>query len=172
MHNRLKHIPDKKVPGRWLTNCPVDLGELSLRANWALLSPRAVHLSSSVLAKAIIKNRNSCGDMLSLYLTPTLNSMDVSNFPMIILTILLLHMHLIAEHSLGGAPYFSSMAISNALLEVSKALTRSVNSTHVGRLWWYLRCRSFLIRECDILASNSRCGSKLAFHAVFADYLE
>ena len=46
---RLTRIQEEKVPGRWLTNCPVDLGELYLRT-----SPRAVHLSSSVLAKAII----------------------------------------------------------------------------------------------------------------------
>ena len=69
------------MPGRWLTNCPVDLGELSLRENWDLLSPRAVHSSSSVLAKAIIKNINSTGAILSPCLTPTLNSMDVSTFP-------------------------------------------------------------------------------------------
>ena len=39
---------------------------------------------------------------------------------MIILTMLLLYMSLIAENSLGGAPYFPSMAMSNALLEVSR----------------------------------------------------
>ena len=65
MYNKSNRIPDEKVPGRWLTNFTVDLGELSSRENWALLSPRAVHPSSSVLAKAIIKNRNSTGAMLS-----------------------------------------------------------------------------------------------------------
>ena len=72
MQNKSNSIPDKKVPGRWITNCPVDLGLLNLLANWALLSPRAVHLSSSVLAKAIIKKRNSIGAMISSCLTPTL----------------------------------------------------------------------------------------------------
>ena len=59
MQNRLKSIPDEKVLGQWLTNVPVDIGELSLCKNWALLILRAVHSSSSVLEKAIIKNRNS-----------------------------------------------------------------------------------------------------------------
>ena len=47
---------------------------------------------------------------------------------------LLLYMRLIAEHGLGGAPYFPSEAISNFLLEVSKAFNRSANSTHAGKL--------------------------------------
>ena len=133
MYNKSNSIPEKKVPGRWITNCRVDLGELSLRENWALLSPRAVHLSSSVLAKAIIKNRDSTGAMLYSCLTPTLKSMDVSNLMMMILTMILLYMRLIAECSLGGAPYFPSMAMSSELLEVSKALNRSENATYVGR---------------------------------------
>ena len=104
-----------------------------MRANWALLSPRVVHSSSNVSAKAIIKNRNSNGDMLSPCLTPTLNSMDVSNFPIMSLTTLFSYMRLIDERSLGGAPYFPSMAMISALLEVSNDLTRSTNTTHVGR---------------------------------------
>ena len=114
MQNKLNSIPDEKVPGRWLTNCPVDLGELSLRANWALLSPRAVHSSSSVLEKVVIKNRNITGAMLSPCLTPTLNSMDIYALPMMSLITLLLYMRLIAERSLGSAPYFPSMAMSSA----------------------------------------------------------
>ena len=64
MQNRSNSIPDEKVPVRCLTNCPVDLGELYLNENWALFSLRAVHSSSSVSAKAIIKNRNSTGVIL------------------------------------------------------------------------------------------------------------
>ena len=59
MQNRLKRIPDEKVLGQWLTNVLVDSGEFSLRKNWALLILRAVHSSSSVSEKAIIKNINS-----------------------------------------------------------------------------------------------------------------
>ena len=114
MQNRLNSIPDENVPGRWITSCPVDLGELSLRTNWVMISPRAVQSSSSVLAKAIIKNKNNTGAMLSPYLTLTLNSMDLSTFPMMSLTILLSYMCLIAERSLEGAPYFTSMAIRSA----------------------------------------------------------
>ena len=51
MQNKLNSILDKKVPGRWLTNRPFDVCELSLRANWGFLSPRAVQLSSSVFVK-------------------------------------------------------------------------------------------------------------------------
>ena len=145
MHNRLKHIPDKKVPGRCLTNCPVDLGELYLRTNWAFISPISVHSSSSILTKAIIKNRNSTGAMLSPCLTTTLNLMDVSKFMMMSLTILLSYMPLIDDRSLGGAPYFPSMAMGSVRLEVSKALTRYTNATNVGRLWLCIRCRSVLI---------------------------
>ena len=72
MHNISNSVPYEKVPGMWLTNSPVDLGGLSLRANWYLLSPRAFHSSSSVSAKAIIKNRNSTGAVMSPCLTPTL----------------------------------------------------------------------------------------------------
>ena len=114
MQNKSNCNPDEKVPGRWLTNCLVDLGELYLRANWALLSPRAVHLSSSVSEKAIINNRNSTGAMLSPCLTPNFNSMDVSTFPMMSLTIPLSYIRLIAEHIHGGAPYFPSMAMRSA----------------------------------------------------------
>ena len=114
IQNKSNSIPDEKVPVWWITNCPIDLGELSLRANWALLSPRAVHLSSSVSEKAIIKNRNITGAILYPCLTPTFNSMDASTFPVISLTIILLYMCLIAENSLGGAPYFPSMAMNSA----------------------------------------------------------
>ena len=72
MQNISKRVPYKKVPVRWINNCPVDLGELSLCENWALLNPRAVHLSSSVSDNAIIRNRNSTRAMLYPCLTPTL----------------------------------------------------------------------------------------------------
>ena len=114
MQNKSNSILEDKLPGWWITNFPVDRGELYLRANWYLFSPRAVHLYSSVSAKAIIKNRNSTWAMLSPCFKPTLNSMDVSTFPMMSLTILLAYMCLIPEHSLGGAPYFPSMAMRGA----------------------------------------------------------
>ena len=41
-------MSDVKVPGLWITSCPVDLGELSLHTNWALISPRTVQSSYSV----------------------------------------------------------------------------------------------------------------------------
>ena len=61
------------------------------------------------------------------------------------LTTILFYMSFMAEYSLGGAPYFTSMAMSNAWLEVLKVLTRSVNATHVGRLWFCIRHISVLI---------------------------
>ena len=114
MQNKSNSIPDDKVPVQWLTNFPVNLGGLSLRENWSLLSPRAVHLPSSVSEKAIIKKRNSTGAMLSPCFTPTFKSMDVSTLPMVSFTILLVYMCLIAECSIGGAPYFPSMEMSSA----------------------------------------------------------
>ena len=71
--------------------------------------------------------------------------MNVSTLQMMILNMLLLYMRLISEHSLESAPYFPSMAMSNAWLEVSKALNISENATHVGSLWLCLRCRIVLI---------------------------
>ena len=82
--------------------------------NWDLLSPRAVHFSSCVSEKAIIKNRSSTGTILSPCLTPNLKSTDVSTLPTMSLIILLSYMRLIDECSLGGAPYFPSMAMSSA----------------------------------------------------------
>ena len=101
------------MPCWWLTNCPFDICELSLCTNWALISPRAVHSSSSVLDKAIIKNINSTGAMLSPCLTPTLKSMDVSTLLMMRLTMLLSYMRFITERSLRGAPYFPIMFMSS-----------------------------------------------------------
>ena len=77
MQNKSNILTDKMVPGRWLTNFLVDLGELYLRANLNFLSPRAIHSSSSVLVKAFINNRNRTGAMISPCLIPTLKSMDV-----------------------------------------------------------------------------------------------
>ena len=114
MNNKSNSIPDEKVPVRWLNNCPVDLGELFLHVDWDLISLRAFHLYYSVLAKASIKNRDSTGAMLSPCLTPNLKSMDVSTFPVMISTMLLSYIRLIAERSLGGAPYFPSMAMSSS----------------------------------------------------------
>ena len=139
----MKIFSGEKVPGQWITICPVDLGELYLHANWYLLNPRSVHLSSSISENATIRNRNSTGAIMVSCLALTLRSMDVSILPMMSLTTLLLYMGLIAEHSLGGAPYFTSMEISNAWLEVSNALTRSMNGNHVGSLWLCLICRMF-----------------------------
>ena len=129
----------------WLTNCPVDLGELSLCANWDFINYRSVHSSSCVLEKDIIKNRNNTVAIMSTCLTPTLESMDVSILTMIILTTFLSYINFLAEHSLGGAPYFPSMEMSNAWLDVSKTLPRSANAIYVWRLWLCLRCRSVLI---------------------------
>ena len=90
MHNISNRVPDKKVSGQWLTNCPVDLGELYLFYDWDLLNPRAAHSSSSDSKKSIIKNRNSTRNMLSPCLTPILKSMDISTLPMMIFHMLLL----------------------------------------------------------------------------------
>ena len=124
----------------WLTNFPVDLGELSLCADWDFLNPRVVYSSFSVSEKDIIRNRKSNGYMMYPCLARTLKSMDV-----LILRMMSLATLLIAEHSLGGAPYFTSMAMINAWLEVSKSLNRYENSTHVGRFWLFIRYRSVLI---------------------------
>ena len=95
---------DENVPGWWLTNCPVYLDVLSLCANWDFLNPRAVHFSSSVSAKAIIRNINSTGGILLPCLAPTLKLMAVSIMPMMSWNALFLYMRLFAEHSLGGVP--------------------------------------------------------------------
>ena len=133
-----KRVLDVKVTGRWLTSCLVDLGELSLHANWYFLGPRAVHLSSIFLVNAIIRNRNSTGAMLSPFFTLTLKSMDVSIFPMMILTTILSYVYFIYDHSLGGELHFTIMSMSSAWLDTPKDLNMSANDTHVGRFWFCL----------------------------------
>ena len=97
-----------------LTIRPVDRDELSLHENYYLLSPRSVHLYSSVLEKAIIRNINRTGVILYPFLTPALKLMYVSILLMMRLTFILLYICLIDEHSLEGAPYFPSMEIISA----------------------------------------------------------
>ena len=138
-------MPDVKVPGLLITSCPVGLSDLYLRENWSFLSPRSVHLSSSVLENTIIRNRNRTGYIILPCLAPTLKSMDFSIFTMMILNTLLLYICLVAEHSLGVAPYFLSIDMSSAWLDVSNSLTRSENTTHFGRFCLFLRCRSVFI---------------------------
>ena len=87
MQKRSKSVSDVKVPGWWLTIFPVDHSGLSLRTNWSLINPRAVHSSSRFLAKDIIRNRNNTRAMLYPCLTPNLKSIYVSILPMTILTI-------------------------------------------------------------------------------------
>ena len=101
------------MPCWWLTNCPVDIGDFSSHKNWALLNPRAFHLSSSVLENAIVRNRNSSGDVISPCLTPTLKSIGVSTLTMMNVTTLFLYMRLIAEHSLERDQKILNMAMSN-----------------------------------------------------------
>ena len=128
-----------KVPIRWLTSCPVDIGKLSLHKNWDLLSPRTIHLYSSVFLKSITRNSNSTDAMMYPCLKPTLKSLDVSILTMMSLTATFSYTCLIPEHSLGGAPYLPSMEISSAWLEVYKELTRSINATYVGNVRFRVR---------------------------------
>ena len=118
MQNILKSVPDVKVTGWWLTSCLVDIGELYFRKKWALLSTRAVHSSSSVLEKVIVRNINSTGYMLYNFLTPNLKSMDFSILPMTSLTTILSCVCLMDKNSLGGAPYFPSMEMSSAWFDI------------------------------------------------------
>ena len=154
-----------KVQGQWLNNCLVEIGELSLRANWSLLNPIAVHSSSSVLAKDIIRNRNRTGAILSPCLTTTLKSIVVSFLIMMSLTTLLSYMHLMAEHGLGGAPYFPNMVMSNAWLEVSKAFTRFTNATSVGSFWLCLKCSYFV--QCTYVNTSRKIFSVEGMHRFY-----
>ena len=101
------------MSGWRLTSRQVNIGELSLRGNWDLFSTRIFHLYPCLI--------------------PTLKTIYVSIFMMMRLTLLLLYINLIADDILGGAPYFPSMAMSSAWLEVSKDLDRYFNGTHFGR---------------------------------------
>ena len=61
------------------------------------------------------------------------------------LNTILSYIRSVAENSLRGAPYFTSMEMISAWLEVLKALNRSSNTTHFGILWLCIRFRSFFI---------------------------
>ena len=83
-----------------------------------------------------------------------------------------LYMLFISNHSLGGVPYFPSMAMIIVRLDVSKDFTRSENGTYVGILWLCLMCQNVFYRECVISTSRSRSGTKWALYAMFANYSE
>ena len=61
-----------------VTGC---IGEFYLHANCYFLSPVAVHSSSSVSSKAIIRNINRTGAMLLHFLTPTFKLVAFSILP-------------------------------------------------------------------------------------------
>ena len=92
------------------------------------------HSASTVSANAIMRKSKSTGATMSHFFTPTSKVIEVSILPIINLTLLLMHIHLIAEHSFGGQPYLRRISIKRMWFEVSKALNRSAKMTHVGRL--------------------------------------
>ena len=124
---------------------PKDWGELLCRLNLIIFKSFLTHYISVVYENAIMMNRKSTGATLYPCFTPTSKVMEMSIFPIISLTLLSVYIILIAEHNLGGQPYFFSISTISLWLEVSNALTRSKNITNVGRLWLYRRCNIFLI---------------------------
>ena len=130
----------------WLIIWLVDRGELLCIDNVDFVSPFHVHYFSNVLANDMISNRKRTGDMLSTLLTPTLNGMDVSIFPIISLTAMLLYIIMIAEQNRVGATYLDRLVTRSFWLEVSKAFTRYSNATQLSKLWLCLSCsRAFSV---------------------------
>ena len=70
--------------------------------NLALVSPLSVHYFSSVSENSITMKRNRIGATLSPCLTPTLNSIVVSNSPITNLTKLSLYIIAMVSHRFGG----------------------------------------------------------------------
>ena len=101
---------------------PEDLGEMLCGLNLILCNPFLDYSFSSVSANAIMMNRQKIGETLSPCFNPALKVMDMSIFPSISLTLLSVYILLVAEHFLGGKPYFFNISTINFWLEVSMLL--------------------------------------------------
>ena len=97
MYNSSNRFPKLKGFGLCLTIWTVKRFELLCIDNVDFVILFLVHYFSKVSANSMIRNRKRTGDMLSLFLTPTLKGMDVSIFPINSLTTLFLYIILIAE---------------------------------------------------------------------------
>ena len=135
IHKILKRVPWENVFAGWLLIIPEDWGELLCCLNLIIFKSFLTHYFSIVSANAIIMNSKSTGATLSPCFYPTSKGMDMSIFPSIILTFLSVYILLIAEHNLGGQPYFFNISTISLWLEVLNALTRSEKITNVGKLW-------------------------------------
>ena len=141
----LNRVPCEKFFAGWLVIRPADCGELLCRLNYIFCMLCLSHSALTVSSKAIMRKRKSTGATLSPCFTPTSKVIEVSILPIINLALLLLYIRLIAEHSFGGQPYLRIISIKMMWFKVSKALTRSANMTHVGRLWLWRKCSIALI---------------------------
>ena len=72
--------------------------------------PFLTHSFSIVFANTTMMNRKNKGATLSPYFTPTSKGTDMSIFPSISLIFLSVYILLIAEHNLGGQPYFFNIS--------------------------------------------------------------
>ena len=99
--------------------------------------PCLSHSCSITSTNAITSNRNNTGATISPCFTLTSKGMDVSIFPMISLTLLLLCILSISEQNFCEQLYFCNILTMRIWFQVSKALTRLANITHVGRLWLF-----------------------------------
>ena len=114
--------------------------------NVAFVSTFLFHYFSNVSANYMIRNRKRTGDMLSTLLTPTLNGMDVSIFPISSLTAMLLYIIIIAEQNRVGATYLDRLVTRSFWLEVLKYFTRYSNATQLSKLRLCLSCsRAFSV---------------------------
>ena len=106
----LKRVPWENVFAWWLVILPEDWGELLCRLNLIIFKSFITHYFSIVSANAIMINKKSTGAELSSCLTPTSKGMYMSIFYIINLTLLSMYILLIAEHNLGGQPYFFNIS--------------------------------------------------------------
>ncbi len=93
--------------------------------------PASFHATSSVLAKADMRNRKSTGAMLSPWRTPTVWGSLTISFSIFRTTMRLLYMCAIAATKRGGAPYLSRMSRRMSWLAVSYAFDK-VNECYMG----------------------------------------
>ena len=109
-------VPCKNFFAGWIVIRPADFVELlcCLNSIYVVLVPFCLTVS----AKAIMRKRESTGATLSPCFTPTSKGIEVSILPIINLTLLLLYIHLIAEHSFDGQPYLRRISIKMMWFEV------------------------------------------------------
>ncbi len=139
---------NKNIVGVWLHILPSLSLSSAVVITFRIGIPCCFHTISSVSANTVMRKRKRTKVMLSPCQTPTVCGISTTSFSIFSTAILSLFIILIAATNFGGAPYHSRMQSSSVWFTVSYALTRSMNPTYNGRLWfWRALIRAFRVNS-------------------------